>query len=144
MRTAQADLAGSITSSRRRRGMSASAWQQQGWGAPPASPYPAPPQAARWSAPTHPGPKTNTLAVLAILAAAAGTTILVGLGSIAAIVMGAVALGQVRRTGEDGGLLAVWAIVVGAVTLVALVVAAITGVAMIVQLVEQMQGSTGF
>lgn len=124
--------------------MSASAWQQQGWGSLPASPHSAPPQAAAWSAPTHPGPKTNTLAVLAILAAAAGTTILVGLGSIAAIVMGAIALGQVRRTGEDGRLLAIWAIVVSAVTLVALVAATITGVAMIVQIVEQMQVSTGF
>lgn len=120
--------------------MSATAWQQQGWGAQP--PQPARPQQA-WAAPTHPGPRTNLLAVLAIGAAATGTTILLGLGSIAAIVLGAIALSQIRRTGEDGRLLAVWAIVLGAVTVVALLASAIAGIAMIVTLVEQAQALGG-
>jgi hypothetical protein len=120
--------------------MSATAWQQQGWGAqqpPPAAwaPLPAAPQ---WSAPTHPGPRTNLLAVLAIVAAAAGTTVLLGLGSIAAIVLGAIALGQIRRTGDDGRLLAIWSIVLGAVTLLALLAATIAGIAMIAAIVEQL------
>lgn len=123
--------------------MSATAWQQQGWGAPPpphAAPQPAP-QPAQWSSPTHPGPRTNLLAVLAIAAAAAGTTIFLGLGSIAGIVLGAIALAQIRRTGDDGRLLAIWSIVLGAVTLVALVAATIAGIAMIVTIAEQVPGS---
>ncbi|MFA4840709.1 MAG: DUF4190 domain-containing protein [Agrococcus sp.] len=126
--------------------MSATAWQQQGWGTQP--PQPAqPPQRAQlqqaWAAPTHPGPRTNLLAVLAIVAAASGTTILLGFGSIAAIVLGAVALSQLRRTGGDGRLLAIWAIVLGVVTLVALIAAAVTGIAMIVGIVEQAQSLGG-
>ena len=126
--------------------MSATAWQQQGWG--PQPPQPAqPPQQAQlqqaWAAPTHPGPRTNLLAVLAIVAAASGTTILLGFGSSAAIVLGAVALSQLRRTGGDGRLLAIWAIVLGVVTLVALIAAAVTGIAMIVGIVEQAQSLGG-
>ena len=115
--------------------MSATAWQQQGWGAPQ-------PQQA-WAAPTHPGPKTNLLAMLAIGAAASGTTILLGLGSIAAIVLGSIALTQVRRTGEDGRLLAIWAIVLGVVTLVGLIAATVSGIAMIISIVEQAQALGG-
>ena len=90
--------------------MSATAWQQQGWGAPPVPQQPMHQGAQQaWASPTHPGPKTNLLAMLAIGAAAAGTTVLLGLGSIAAIVLGCIALSQLRRTGEDGRLLAIWA-----------------------------------
>lgn len=122
--------------------MSATAWQQQGWGTPPQQPaaWPPVPQQA-WSAPTHPGPRTNLLAVLAIVAAAAGTTIFLGLGSIAAIVLGAIALAQIRRTGDDGRLLAIWSIVLGAVTLVGLIAATVAGIAMIVTIVEQLPAS---
>ena len=122
--------------------MSATAWQQQGWGTPPQQPaaWPTVPQQA-WSAPTHPGPRTNLLAVLAIVAAAAGTTIFLGLGSIAAIVLGAIALAQIRRTGDDGRLLAIWSIVLGAVTLVGLIAATVAGIAMIVTIVEQLPAS---
>jgi hypothetical protein len=119
--------------------MSQAAWQQQGWSAPP--PYqPAPgPQPTTWSAPTHPGPTTSVLAVLAIIAAACGATVLPVIGSLAAMIMGAIALGRIKRTGEDGRLLAIWAIVLGAVTAVAMLSAALTGIAMIVQLAEQVQ-----
>ncbi|MGM1028716.1 MAG: DUF4190 domain-containing protein [Actinomycetota bacterium] len=125
--------------------MSATAWQQQGWGVPPVPPQMPGPQmpVQQWSSPTHPGPRTNLLAMLAIGSAAAGTTILLGLGSIAAIVLGCIALAQIRRTGEDGRLLAIWAIILGAVTLVALVAAAVGIVAMIVTIAEQAQAIVG-
>ena len=74
----------------------------------------------------------------------AGTTVLLGLGSIAAIVLGCIALSQLRRTGEDGRLLAIWAIVLGAITLVGLIAATIAGIAMIVTVVEQAQSIAGF
>lgn len=125
--------------------MSATAWQQQGWGAPPVPQQPMHQGAQQaWASPTHPGPRTNLLAMLAIGAAAAGTTVLLGLGSIAAIVLGCIALSQLRRTGEDGRLLAIWAIVLGAITVVALIAATIAGIAMIVTVVEQAQSIAGF
>lgn len=119
--------------------MSATGWTPQGWQAPAGAPVaPTAPQAPpAWSAPTHPGPRTNLLALLAIGAAAAGTTIMLGIGSLAAIVLGAIALGQIRRTGDDGRLLAVWAIVLGAVTLVALTAATVIGIAGMVAIGQQ-------
>ena len=123
--------------------MSATAWQQPGWGAP-MPPQPMPQQLPQaWASPTHPGPTTNLLAMLAIGSAAAGTTVLLGLGSIAAIVLGSIALSQIRRTGDDGRLLAIWAIILGAVTLVALVAAGIGLVAMIATLVQEAQALAG-
>lgn len=104
-----------------------------------AAPYAAPP--TLWTAPTHPGPKTSTMALLAILAAVAGTSILLGIGSIAAIVLGLIALGQIRRTGDDGRLLALWAVILGGITLLALIVLTATGIAGIALLVEQLQGA---
>ncbi|MCH1884228.1 DUF4190 domain-containing protein [Agrococcus sp. ARC_14] len=118
--------------------MSATAWPQQGWSAQPPAGPPAPPQPQVWSVPTHPGPKTNLLAILAIAAAAAGSTVFLGLGSIAAIVLGAIALAQMKRTGDDGRLLAIWSIVLGAITLVALIAATVLGVATMVAFVQQM------
>ena len=110
-------------------------WQQTGWQAPGQQPgwehaLPA------WSSPTHPGPKTDSLAVWAILASTLGTWFAVGLGSIAGIVLGSIALGRIRRSGEDGRLLAVWAIVLGALTIVALIAAVVLGVSFAAQLVE--------
>ena len=84
------------------------------------------------------------MAVLAIGAATAGTTVLVGIGSLAAIVLGFIALSQIRRTGEDGRLLAIWAIVLGIVTIVALTVATVIGIGMIVTLVQQLSEMPGF
>ena len=84
------------------------------------------------------------MAELAIGAAAAGTTVLVGIGSLAAIVLGFIALSQIRRTGEDGRLLAIWAIVLGIVTIVALTVATVIGIGMIVTLVQQLSEMPGF
>ncbi|WP_405216122.1 DUF4190 domain-containing protein [Agrococcus sp. Ld7] len=119
--------------------MSASTHPQQGWGAPPAAQPPVP----VWSAPTHPGPKTNVLAVVAILAAAAGATIMLGLGSIAAIVLGGIALAQIRRTGDDGRLLAIWSVVLGIVTLVVLIAAIVLGIAAALSVAEQAAALTG-
>lgn len=122
--------------------MSASGYPQQGWGAQQAAPT-AQPQAPTWSAPTHPGPKTNVLAIVAILAAAAGATIMLGIGSIAAIVLGFIALAQIRRTGDDGRVLAIWSVVLGLVTLVALITATVLGFAAFLSVAEQAAELTG-
>lgn len=124
--------------------MSATGWpQQQGWNAPPPAPS-AWPQPTAWQAPTHPGPKTDLIALLAIGAAALGTTFFVGLGSIAAVIMGFIALGRIKRTGDDGRLLAIWAIVLGLVTLVALIVGAVIGIGAIVTFTQQLATMPGF
>lgn len=120
--------------------MSAIGYPQQGWGAPPPS---AQPQLPTWSAPTHPGPKTNVLAIVAILAAAAGSTIMLGIGSIAAIVLGFIALAQIRRTSDDGRLLAISAVVLGIVTLVALIASVVLGVGAFLAVAEQATALTG-
>ena len=57
--------------------------------------------------------------------------------------LGSIALSQIRRTGDDGRLLAIWAIILGAVTLVALVAAGIGLVAMIATLVQEAQALAG-
>jgi hypothetical protein len=120
--------------------MSQPGWQQPAWGAAPASVPAAPMPAAapaQWTAPTHPGPKTDLLALLAIGAAALGTTVFVGLGSVAAIVLGFIALRRISRSGEDGRLLAIWAIVLGIVTIVALVASTVIGISAVIAIVEQ-------
>ncbi|WP_413316843.1 DUF4190 domain-containing protein [Agrococcus sp. 1P02AA] len=131
--------------------MNATAYPSQGWSAPQQSHHPAssqpsfapqpafaPPQ--QWSAPTHPGPKTNLMALLAIGAAAAGTTVLLGLGSIAAIVLGCIALAQIKRTGDDGRLLAFWGIALGALTLVALLAMIVLGVSAFASFTQTLPG----
>lgn len=119
--------------------MSVSGYPQQGWGAPPMAQQ----QAPAWSAPTHPGPKTNVLAIVAILAAAAGATVMLGLGSIAAIVLGFLSLAQIRRTGDDGRVLAISAVVLGIVTLVALIGSIVLGIGVALTIAEQAADLTG-
>ncbi|WP_347754461.1 DUF4190 domain-containing protein [Agrococcus sp. ProA11] len=127
--------------------MSASGYPQQGWPTQPSAPATQPPaptwSAPAWSAPTHPGPKTNLLAIIAIVAAAAGATIMLGIGSIAAIVLGFIALAQIRRTGDDGRVLAIWSVVLGIVTLVALIASVVLGVGAFLTVAEQATELTG-
>ncbi|WP_206448316.1 DUF4190 domain-containing protein [Agrococcus sp. KRD186] len=126
--------------------MSQTGWQQPAWGtaaapmpagAMPPPPMPAQPQPMQWTAPTHPGPKTDLLALLAIGAAALGTTVFVGLGSLAAIVLGFIALRRIARTGDDGRLLAIWAILLGIATIVAIIASTIIGIGAFLAIAEQ-------
>lgn len=59
---------------------------------------------------------TNPLAVFALVASCVG--LLCGVGSIIGIVLGVIALNQVKRTGQQGRGLAIAGIAVGAVSLV--------------------------
>lgn len=77
------------------------------WGYPPAG-YPPPPQG------------TNTLAIGSLVASIIG--ICCGLGSVVGIVLGVIALNQVKETRQSGHGLAVAGIAVGVVTLVLSVV----------------------
>lgn len=87
----------------------------QGGGYPPppqGGGYPPPPGGFSGGAPT----KTNTLAIASLVCAVLG--LLCGVGSILGIVLGVVALNQIKQTGENGRGLAQAGIVVGAIFVV--------------------------
>lgn len=80
---------------------------------PPASqPAPAYGQTApAYGQPT--GPKTNTLAIVSLVASIAGLVILWGIGSIAGVICGHISLGQIKKTGEQGRGMAVAGLIIG-------------------------------
>jgi hypothetical protein len=82
-----------------------------GYGPPPTG-YPAP----EYSAYGPPAQKTNSMAIASLVASCIG--FLCWLGSIAGIVLGIVALNQIKQTREDGHGLAVAGIAIGAVSLI--------------------------
>jgi hypothetical protein len=77
--------------------------------APPAQPaYPAYGQTAT---PGYYAPPTNTMAIVAMVLSLAG--ILTGITAIVGAILGHVAMGQIKRTGEGGRPLALTAIIAG-------------------------------
>lgn len=95
--------------------------QGGGYPPPPGGGYPLPPQGGGY--PPPPGgfgggapTKTNTLAIASLVCAVLG--LLCGVGSILGIVLGVVALNQIKQTGENGRGLAQAGIVVGAIFVV--------------------------
>ena len=82
--------------------------------------YPPPPQGGGYPPPGGFGggapTKTNTLAIASLVCAVLG--LLCGVGSILGIVLGVVALNQIKQTGEGGRGLAQAGIVVGAIFVV--------------------------
>jgi hypothetical protein len=94
-----------------------------GYGPPPTG-YPAPNYAGAYGQPSQ---KTNTLAIASLVASVIGVLPFVcGVGSIIGIVLGVVALNQIKSTGESGRGLAIAGIAVGAVTFLISIVFAIT------------------
>ena len=89
----------------------AQGYQQYG-----AQPYPAQPYGQGYPA----APNTNGMAIGALVASIAGTAVC-GIGSIVGIILGYIALNQIKRTGEQGRGMAVAGIIIGYV-IVALVV----------------------
>jgi hypothetical protein len=80
-------------------------------------PYSAAPGSVPSSAQYYSPPRaTNTLAIIALVASCAG--ILIPLADIAGIVMGFIALSQIKRTGENGRGLALGAVIAGFAILV--------------------------
>jgi hypothetical protein len=90
------------------------------YGQPSAGGYPPPGYPSSYAQ----QPETNTLAIAALVASLVGLLCLIG--SIVGIVLGAVAINQIKQTREPGYGLAVAAIVVGAATLVVYLIFAIT------------------
>ncbi|MBS4727354.1 DUF4190 domain-containing protein [Mycobacterium sp. SM1] len=77
-------------------------------------PYPAPDYPGGYGQPSSPG--TNKLAIAALVASCLG--LICGLGSILGVVLGTVALNQIKHTRQQGSGLAVAGIIVGIATLV--------------------------
>src|SRR5579884_1651865 len=84
-----------------------------GYGQPYPGGYPGPEYPGGYGAPSQSG--TNTLAIASLVSSFIG--LLCGIGSIVGIVLGAVALNQIKQTRQEGYGLAVAGIVVGVATL---------------------------
>lgn len=82
--------------------------QQTPW--PPQPPAAWPAQQTPW--PAQPAPRrTNAMALASVICSVAG--VLTGVSVIAGIVLGHLALGEIRRTGEDGRELAIAGLAIG-------------------------------
>ncbi|OBH88547.1 DUF4190 domain-containing protein [Mycobacterium sp. E2733] len=97
-----------------------------GYGPPsyPGGYYPPPDYLGGYGLPSGLKPGTNKLAIASLISSFSGVFCCC-LGSIAGIVMGAIALNQIKRTQQDGYGLAVAGIVIGVATLVVGLVVAI-------------------
>ena len=95
---------------------------------PPPGNYPPPPPPGQggygYSAPAPTG--TNGLAIASLVCSVIG--LLCGVGSIVGVILGIVALGQIKKSGQQGRGLAIAGIAVGAVFLV---IGVIVGISMV-------------
>ncbi|HET8779503.1 MAG TPA: DUF4190 domain-containing protein [Agromyces sp.] len=95
---------------------------------PPAPAYgePAAPaygQPAAYGQPS--GAKTNTLAIISLVASIAGIVILWGIGSVVGVICGHISLSQIKKTGEQGRGMAVAGLIVGYVGIALAIIAVI-------------------
>ena len=81
---------------------------------PPVPPY-VPPYGEQPAYPTYayaqPGPRNNVLALVSLVASCVG--IIFGLGAIAGVITGHIALSQIKRTGEGGRPMALAGVIIG-------------------------------
>jgi hypothetical protein len=114
---------------------------QPGASVPPAS-QPAPAYGAAGSAPAYgqsapaygqpAGAKTNTLAIIALVASLAG--FLTGIGFIAGVICGHISLGQIKKTGEQGRGMAIAGLIIGYVGILLTIILTIVFIAFIATL----------
>ncbi len=108
---------------------------------PPATPAPSYPQpATAYGQP--PATKTNTLAIVSLVASIAGIVILWGIGSIAAVICGHISLSQIKKTGEQGRGMALAGLIIGYAGIVLAIIGVIVAVALSAWLVTY-YGTTG-
>lgn len=96
-----------------------------GYGPPPypGSYYPAPDYPGAYGHPEAMRPGMNGLAIASLISSFVG--VFCCIGAIVAIVLGAIALDQIKRTRQDGYAVAVAGIVIGIATLIVLLIVAI-------------------
>ena len=126
-----------------------------GYGAPTPPPPPAygqPAPAYGETAPAYgqpapaygqpPAAKTNTLAIISLIASIAGIVILWGIGSIAGVICGHISLSQIKKTGEQGRGMAIAGLIVGYAGIVLAIIGVIVAIALSAWLVTY-YGTTG-
>ena len=126
-----------------------------GYGAPTPTPPPAygqPAPAYGETAPAYgqpataygqpPAAKTNTLAIISLIASIAGIVILWGIGSIAGVICGHISLSQIKKTGEQGRGMAIAGLIVGYAGIVLAIIGVIVAIALSAWLVSY-YGTTG-
>lgn len=103
-----------------------------------------------WSAQRHAavdaayrGRRTSPMAIIAILAAVAGWTIFPGVGVVAAVVLGSIAIAGCRRTGDGGMMLAIGALGLGILGIVLGLVGIVQFTALIVTLIVTLMQTLG-
>jgi hypothetical protein len=67
------------------------------------------------------GPKTNTLSIVTLIAGILGFNII-------AVILGHISLGQIKRTGEGGRVLAIIGLILGYIGLITLIIVIIVSV----------------
>lgn len=107
-------------------------------GYPQAGGYPPPaPYAAPGMYPPPPAPnRTNGMAIASLVCSIAGL-VTCALSSIAGVVLGVIALNQIKRTGEDGRGMALAGVIVGGVVTALIVIGGIAYLAFFVWLVNE-------
>lgn len=114
-------------------------------GAPAAPAYGAPPAAPAYGAPAAPaygqpapgygqpaGAKTNTLAIVALVASLAG--LVTSIGFVVGVICGHISLSQIKKTGEQGRGMAVAGLVVGYIGIALSIIAIIVVIAILASL----------
>ena len=89
-----------------------------------------------------PAAKTNTLAIVSLIASIAGIVILWGIGSIAGVICGHISLSQIKKTGEQGRGMAIAGLIVGYAGIVLAIIGVIVAIALSAWLVSY-YGTTG-
>jgi hypothetical protein len=89
-----------------------------------------------------PAAKTNTLAIISLIASIAGIVILWGIGSIAGVICGHISLSQIKKTGEQGRGMAIAGLIVGYAGIVLAIIGVIVAIALSAWLVSY-YGTTG-
>ncbi len=116
-----------------------------GYGAPQAAPaygQPAPAYGQPGLWPSRTGPKTNTLAIISLIASIAGIVILWGIGSIAGMICGHISISQIKKTGEQGRGMALAGLIIGYVGIALAIIGVIIVVALSAWLVSSTVRST--
>jgi len=111
----------------------------------PAPAYGEPAPAYGQPAPAYgqpPAAKTNTLAIISLIASIAGIVILWGIGSIAGVICGHISLSQIKKTGEQGRGMAIAGLIVGYAGIVLAIIGVIVAIALSAWLVSY-YGTTG-
>jgi hypothetical protein len=83
-----------------------------------------------------PAAKTNTLAIISLIASIAGIVILWGIGSIAGVICGHISLSQIKKTGEQGRGMAIAGLIVGYAGIVLAIIGVIVAIALSAWLVS--------